>query len=471
MKNTLLAIIFCLSMLSPAGTVGQVNSNDSLALVDLYNSTNGPNWSPSTNWLAPGTRVSHWDGVIVVGGRVKILYLSDQNLTGTIPSSIGNLTNLTLLELYNNQLTGSIPTSIENLTKLEIFDLNNNLLTGTIPAGIGNLTKLEILDLSTNQLEGTIPESLSLLSDLRYLDFNHNQLSGPLQSSYCDKSYIILGIDFNRFNFNALEPLNTCLNNTSIEYKSQALLPLTNNNPVLSVSAGGTLANNTYRWLKDGTEVALNTGDSTLTLTEPGIYKVEVSNALITDFLLVSEEVEITTILPLDFLSIRASECNDAVCLEWLTSNEQNTSHFELEVTTDGRNFSKLGANIPSSNTSGVHRYQTTDQNPAYGTNYYRIKQVDLDGTYQYSKTVAVTIGKTGVLLAVPNPTTGSFMIKGLDKAETVSVYNLNGQLLKQWQNIRGNRQFNISNLSSGIYIIKVNVKGKQTIHRIVKQQ
>jgi Leucine-rich repeat (LRR) protein len=88
------------------------------------------------------------------------LDLSNNQLTGSIPPEIGNLTNLTQLYLYHNQLTGSIPSEIGNLTNLTELNLYNNQLTGSIPSEIGNLTNLIELNLYDNQLTGEIPESI-----------------------------------------------------------------------------------------------------------------------------------------------------------------------------------------------------------------------------------------------------------------------------------------------------------------------
>ena len=100
--------------------------------------------------------------------NLERLYLSDNQLTGVIPSEIGNLTNLERILFFNNQLTGEIPLQIENLTNLEDLYLQNNQLTGTIPSGIGNYSNLEVLKLHANQLTGSIPVTLCNLSNLTW---------------------------------------------------------------------------------------------------------------------------------------------------------------------------------------------------------------------------------------------------------------------------------------------------------------
>ena len=105
------------------------------------------------------------------------LDLSFNQLTGEIPSEIGQLTNLTYLDLLGNQLLGEIPTEIENLTNLTYISLGNNQLTGEIPSEIGNLTNLEILSLSINQLTGEIPSEICNFGGIPSLE--NNQLCPP----------------------------------------------------------------------------------------------------------------------------------------------------------------------------------------------------------------------------------------------------------------------------------------------------
>ncbi len=80
-----------------------VEQQDYEALIALYNSTKGASWTNSLNWNTD-TDVSTWYGVTVSGGRVTEVILETNNLAGTIPTEIGNLTNITAISLYNNQL-------------------------------------------------------------------------------------------------------------------------------------------------------------------------------------------------------------------------------------------------------------------------------------------------------------------------------------------------------------------------------
>ncbi len=152
------------------------------ALVDLYNATHGVQWESQDNWKVPGTHVCDWYGVTCNSDSTAViaLELPENNLTGDMPESIGNLTNLTGLDLQDNSLTGPIPESIGNLTNLTELSLWINSLTGPIPESIGDLTNLTSLDLGWNSLTGPIPESVGKLTNLTYLYLDRNSLTGPI---------------------------------------------------------------------------------------------------------------------------------------------------------------------------------------------------------------------------------------------------------------------------------------------------
>jgi len=167
-------------------SVFAVSVEDSLALVDLYDSTDGDNWTNHTNWKTDS--VSTWYGVTVDTGRVISLSLNINNLSGTIPSSIGNLSSLRTLNFSINQITGSIPPEIGNLSNLECLFLASNQITGSIPPEIGNLSNLEHLYLTDNQITGSIPPEIGNLDSLERLLLNINQLTGSIPPEIGDLS-------------------------------------------------------------------------------------------------------------------------------------------------------------------------------------------------------------------------------------------------------------------------------------------
>lgn len=157
--------------------------NDSLALIAIYNATQGPLWSNSWNTSLPVC--TPWVGVELDNeGYVVRLTLNNNNLNGNIPPEVGNFSRLAELQLDNNNLIGNIPAEIGNLSTLELCFLDNNELVGTIPEEFGNLSILNTLFLDNNNLEGQVPESFINLNNLFTFDiFNNNIDSIPNLSS------------------------------------------------------------------------------------------------------------------------------------------------------------------------------------------------------------------------------------------------------------------------------------------------
>ena len=151
---------------------------DSLALVELYHTTNGANW---TNIWDLNQPLNTWYGLeLSNAGCVDKLDLRENNLDGTLPTAIGDLTEMRTLYLQGNQINGQIPYQIANLTNLEIIDLGDNSLSGNIPDEISNMTSLKRISLHWNQLSGTIPSSLWNKTDLEVIRLFKNHLTGTL---------------------------------------------------------------------------------------------------------------------------------------------------------------------------------------------------------------------------------------------------------------------------------------------------
>ena len=128
----------------PTVTAQHDGSSDRAALVALYNATGGANWKNNTNWLSDAP-ISQWHGIFTnpTNGRVTGIVLSNNQLTGGIPTELGNLSNLEYLGLSSNQLTGPMPPELGDLNNLRWLHLSQNQLTGGIPTELGNLSSLE----------------------------------------------------------------------------------------------------------------------------------------------------------------------------------------------------------------------------------------------------------------------------------------------------------------------------------------
>ena len=205
----------------PPPVTTPVNTDDRAVLVEFYNAMGGENWKRRRNWLSDRPLNEWWGVSTTEDGRVDSLQLAYNNLSGPIPSSLGNLSNLKVLTLIGNGLSGPIPSSLGNLHNLVFLRLEESFsepipeslgnlqslktlvlgknLSGPIPESLGNLTKLEYLVLGTtnnvgsgsdirgydirNNLSGPIPSSLGNLHNLKELHLYRNNLSGPIPSS------------------------------------------------------------------------------------------------------------------------------------------------------------------------------------------------------------------------------------------------------------------------------------------------
>jgi Leucine-rich repeat (LRR) protein len=203
-NNIIVLLVFILCVGGKQETKGQVVEKDSLALIALYDSTDGTNWTNKTNWLT-NEPVSNWYGITVENDRVIKLDLSLNNLVGTIPPNFKDLnaltelnlerneisgpfpeevlalSNLIVLLLRNNKFSGPIPNNIDTLTKLVHLELSNNPLSGHLPSELGNLSNLTDLRIGgTLKIDGPIPPELGNLSKLTYLEVRQNKLDGSI---------------------------------------------------------------------------------------------------------------------------------------------------------------------------------------------------------------------------------------------------------------------------------------------------
>ena len=137
--------------------------SDSLALVDLYNSTDGPNWTFSTLWLEGP--VNEWQGITTEGTRVKNIFLSNNNLNGEILESFGSLDALESFMASTNEIS-SLPENFHHLSSLDKLWIGDNQFT-ELPDSFGYLPVLDELSLGSSNIS-TLPASFGNLSYLRW---------------------------------------------------------------------------------------------------------------------------------------------------------------------------------------------------------------------------------------------------------------------------------------------------------------
>ena len=158
----------------------QVNEQDSLSLIAFYNSMDGPNWSDNTGWL--NGPVNTWHGITIDSNEVTKIDLQNNNLIGTFPTEVTQLSTLKLLNIALNSIQGELPESIGNLINLEELVISKNELSGTVPASLNQLDSLKRLVLLSNNFTGMVPD-LSNLKLLEEIVIGSNDFSGPFPES------------------------------------------------------------------------------------------------------------------------------------------------------------------------------------------------------------------------------------------------------------------------------------------------
>jgi hypothetical protein len=172
-------------------------------------------------------------------------------------------------------------------------------------------------------------------------------------------------------------------------------------------------------------------------------------------------------VIPVELVSFTSSVVNNTVGLNWITATELNNSGFEVERSSDNTSWNKIGFVSGNGTSTEVHTYLFTDQNPITGKSYYRLKQIDFDGTSEYSNVVEVVFGTVSEFALdqnYPNPfnptTTIKYSIKEKSSVE-LKIYDLLGSEIADLVNEEkapGNYDvsFDASSLSSGVYLYTI---------------
>lgn len=305
---------------------------DSLALVAVYESTNGENWEMPWNLNMP---IHSWTGVsISQNGCVNKLELDFDELSGSIPTEIGDLTEIEVLVIREN-LVGEIPASIGQLSELKILDLSNNNLSGNIPETFKNLKKLEKVYLYNNNLSGEIPQEIETAwSKIWFIHLGNNSFSGKAfmpQSSSLSWIYLTnnsfdslqnysnsnswyfnhnskigrLFIKGNQFTFDDIlqnmELLEVDSNMFQYNFQdsifSDTLIQIPpGQNLTLDLLIDDTVTTNIYYWFKNDQSYDTIYGNNELSFinlqeSDAGIYNVQVQNPHAPDLTLFSRDI------------------------------------------------------------------------------------------------------------------------------------------------------------------------------------
>nr|WP_295932176.1 M4 family metallopeptidase [uncultured Dyadobacter sp.] len=166
--------------------------------------------------------------------------------------------------------------------------------------------------------------------------------------------------------------------------------------------------------------------------------------------------------LPVTLVNFEGKHTTEGNLLQWTTSSEVNNAYFEVQKSTNATNFARSGRVAGTGNSPGPNHYSFTDVDYDQGLTYYRLKQVDTDGTFAYSSIVAVEAPTAGNIRFYPNPVQSALTIElpSLRSAwADARVINASGQVVMVREKVavqHGKLNLQLGKLPAGVYLIRV---------------
>lgn len=179
------------------------------------------------------------------------------------------------------------------------------------------------------------------------------------------------------------------------------------------------------------------------------------------------------TVLPVVFNGFFVTRSNNNIVLNWSTAQESNSSNYEVQRSFDGTNWSTIAIMMGAGNSTTVQQYNFTDKNMTAAVAYYRIKQVDIDGRYEYStvKSIRASEAAASTRIYAAGNTVNIEFNKEVKNPITVRIVNMNGQVVGQrtYQQAAYRITMNMNNSVSGAYIVQLNDnEGWKEVKKIV---
>lgn len=158
--------------------------------------------------------------------------------------------------------------------------------------------------------------------------------------------------------------------------------------------------------------------------------------------------------LPVHLLSFNGIKQGNQTKLNWETENEIDFAFFEVQRSTDNRTYQSIGTRV-AMNQPGINNYTLNDVQPMNGANFYRLKQVNNNGSFTFSRILKVDFSKALSVVVYPNPAKDEVIIQSDKKLSSIQLVDMNGKIIKQFAPVSSNR-YVIGRQSSGIYFIRI---------------
>ncbi|CAG4990288.1 hypothetical protein DYBT9275_00496 [Dyadobacter sp. CECT 9275] len=171
--------------------------------------------------------------------------------------------------------------------------------------------------------------------------------------------------------------------------------------------------------------------------------------------------------LPVTLASFEATKSEGQALLRWTTAAETNTDYFEIQRSANGKRWNMLGRVAAVKESTSLQPYSFTDKTPYQGQNLYRLKMVDQDGTFTYSRMQSVSFGESLELTTFPNPVSDKlFFTPGTEEQiSSVEITDLSGKIMLTTDKI-SDKGISIDNLHGGLYIVRLTKKDEAVISK-----
>ncbi|WP_185816930.1 T9SS type A sorting domain-containing protein [Hymenobacter metallilatus] len=175
--------------------------------------------------------------------------------------------------------------------------------------------------------------------------------------------------------------------------------------------------------------------------------------------------------LPVTLVSFSAKVKGNQVALNWVTASELNNKHFDVQRSRDGRSFETILTREGKGTTSTTSTYNEVDKKPLNGLSYYRLKQVDTDGSSSFSSPVAISFLNSGEVTMYPNPVEDLLTIDlgGSAEGMTVVITDMTGRVINT-QKLGADSKLNMTSLQTGTYLVTVGEGASKVTRRVVKK-
>lgn len=181
-----------------------------------------------------------------------------------------------------------------------------------------------------------------------------------------------------------------------------------------------------------------------------------------------------SVLLPVELVDFKATKKRTSSLLHWQTASETNNAGFEVERSHNGEYWQNLGFVNGVGTSQAKQDYQFIDQRPLNGINYYRLKQIDFDGKFEYSDIQSVHFqnGQNTPVQVFPNPLKDGNLTVKLDQCDdqeiTIQIYDLTGKIWLQRTSYETVTELNVQDLTAGVYFLQINANGQTARQKIV---